>query len=188
MDNIIYNRVSLNERANHMETRKMVYMALFTTMIFVATNIRIHLPLGTGGLVHIGTLMMFAIALKYGKTYGAVSAAIGMSLFDVLMGWGAWAPGTFFVRLIAGFLVGFIAHSNKSFGSSIIKNILAIIVGGVVIVSGYYIFESIFITNFHGALLSIPGNLMQIAIGVFAIFILDSLPKLQFENYTHSSI
>jgi len=171
-----------------METRKMVYMALFITMVFVATNIRIHLPLGTGGLVHIGTLMMFAIALKYGKAYGAISAAIGMSLFDVMMGWGAWAPGTFVVRLLAGFLVGLIAHSKGSAGSSMIKNILAISVGGIVIVSGYYMFESIFITNFHGALLSIPGNLMQIAIGVFAVFILDSLPKLNFENYSHSSV
>lgn len=171
-----------------METRRIVYMALFITMVFVATNIRVHFPLGSGGLIHIGTLMMFAIALKYGKTYGAISAAIGMSMFDILMGWGAWAPGTFVVRLIAGFVVGYLAETKDGQGLSMLKNIFAISMGGVVIVSGYYLFESFFITNFGGALLSIPGNLMQIAMGVFALFILKSLPELNLEEMTESSV
>ncbi len=161
------------------DTREMVYMALFIAMVFVATNIRVHLPLGAGGLVHIGTLMMFAIALKYGKVYGAISAAIGMTIFDVVMGWGAWAPGTFVVRLIAGYLVGVLAESKDGQGKIMWKNVVAIAVGGFVIVAGYYLFESLFITNFSGALASIPGNLMQLAIGVFGLFILDSLPKLE---------
>ncbi len=161
-----------------METKNIVYMALFITMVFVATNIRLHFPLGAGGLVHIGTLMMFAIAIKYGKRYGAISAAIGMTLFDVMMGWASWAPGTFFVRLAAGFIVGYIAQSPKGQGMDFIRNLLAITLGGFIIVSGYYIFEAFFITDFYGALASIPGNLMQILIGIFALFILDSLPKL----------
>ncbi len=161
------------------ETRKMVYMAMFIAMVFVATNIRVHLPLGAGGLVHIGTLMMFAIALKYGKHYGAISAAIGMTLFDVVMGWGAWAPGTFVVRLAAGYAVGFLAESKNGQGLVMWRNVMAIAVGGLVIVSGYYVFEAIFITTFFGALASIPGNLMQIVIGCFGLFILDSLPKLE---------
>ncbi len=161
-----------------MDTRKMVYMALFVTMVFVATNIRVHLPLGTGGLVHIGTLMMFAIALKYGKHYGALSAAIGMALFDVLSGWAAWAPGTFVVRLAAGFVVGMLAQTAEGQGQSKTRNAIAIVAGGVVIVVGYYLFEALFITEFYAATLSIPGNITQFAIGVFSLFILDSLPNL----------
>ncbi len=169
------------EKTVQNRTREMVYMAMFIAIVFVATNIRVHIPLGTGGLIHIGTLVMFAIALKYGPRYGAVSAAIGMTIFDFVSGWASWAPGTFLVRLIAGFVVGYLAYSQAGQGENAKRNVIAIAAGGLVIVVGYYFFEALFITEFYGAFASIPGNLAQIAIGVFSLFILKSLPPLPSE-------
>ncbi len=158
----------------------MVRMAMMIAIVFVATNIRVHIPLGQGGLVHIGTLAMFAIALKYGPLHGALSGGIGMALFDVLSGWAAWAPATLIIRLLAGALVGYLADRGDS--PSLLKNFGAIIPGGVVIVAGYFIFETLFISHYSAALLSVPGNLTQIGIGVLSVFVMQSLPDMEEAN------
>ncbi len=123
-----------------MKTKQMILTALFIAMVTVSTYIRIHIPLGTGGLIHLGTLTMFAIALRFGPRYGAVSGGVGMALFDLFSEWAIWAPGTLVIRLLAGFIVGYIAMSAKGQGEDRLKNFLAVLAGGLVIVIGYFIF------------------------------------------------
>jgi len=166
-----------------MKTRQMVFTALFISLVFVSTFIRIKFPIGAGGLVHLGTLTSFAIALKYGKRFGALSGGIGMALFDIFSEWAVWAPGTFVVRLLSGFSIGYLAQSKKGQGKNIGKNIFALIIGSIIIVVGYYFFEAIFLTDFNAAFASIPGNLMQIAIGTFALAIVHALPDLEEGQY-----
>ena len=164
-------------------TREITMMAVFIAMVFVATNIRILIPvaLGTGGLVHLGTLVMFAIALKYGKVFGAVAGGVGMMLFDLFSEWAIWAPGTLVVRLLAGFVIGYIAYSQLGQGKSAIKNVIALLLGSVIIIVGYFIFEAVFLGVGWVAVGSIPGNVVQIVIGFFALWILPSLPDLKEE-------
>jgi len=156
-------------------------VSLFSAIVFIFTYIGIQLPAfgAFGGLTHLGTLLMFLIAIKYGKYYGALSGAIGMSLFDLLSPWSAWAIGTFFIRLIAGFVFGFIAQDKNGQGTSQIKNWIALGVGGVVIVIGYFIFVAIFLYSGFAALSSVPGNILQIVIASLGIFIHKSMPDLK---------
>ena len=162
-----------------MKTKQMVLTAVFIAMVTVSTYIRIHIPIGTGGLIHLGTLTMFTIALKFGPRYGAISGGVGMALFDLFSEWYVWAPGTLVVRLLAGFVVGYIALSSAGQGGNKIRNLLAILAGGTVIVVGYFVFESIFLGTGFAAIMSVPGNLAQIMIGLFALFILPSIPSLE---------
>jgi uncharacterized membrane protein len=162
------------------DVKKIVLSAMFVTLVFVATFINVPFPGASGGLVHLGTLVMLIIAIRYGKSYGAIAGGIGMTLFDIMGGWMAWAPGTFVVRLCMGYVVGLVAQDKKfNQGGNIYKNILAWFVGLIVMVIGYYLYEAIFLTTFSAALLSIPGNIIQFAIGFAAPFIAYSMKYIK---------
>ena len=161
--------------------KELTLSSIFIASVFVATYINIHVPIlmGQGGLVHLGTLVMFVIAVKYGKTYGALAGGIGMALFDVLSIWAIWAPGTLVVRLIAGFVMGTVALSPEGQGKSTPRNILALLAGGAIIILGYWLFEGLFLgVGLGPAVGSIPGNILQIVIASAGLFLLKSLPEL----------
>ena len=166
---------------NKLSLIQVIYASMFSAIIFVFTYIGVQVPAfgAFGGLTHMGTLVMFIISIKYGKYYGALSGAIGMTLFDLLSPWAAWAPGTFVVRIIAGYVFGLVAESKEGQGMSMTKNWLSLGLGGLVIVVGYFIFEALFLGSGLAALRSIPGNLLQLVIASAGIFIYKSMPELR---------
>lgn len=169
---------------SQIKVQHVVLTAMFSAVIFVFTYIGIQVPTfgAFGGLTHLGTLVMFLIAIKYGKYYGMASSAIGMTLFDLLSPWAAWAPGTFVIRLIAGFVFGLLAESSLGQGASMKRNVISLLVGGLVIVVGYLLFEAFVFNNFATAALSIPGNILQIVIASLGLFIFKSMPEITFDR------
>lgn len=158
--------------------QRMLVLAMFIAMVTVTTYIGVPWPLATGGYMHLGTLTALIIALAFGKKYGALAGGIGMFIFDVFSPWIVWAPGTLIVRLIMGFVVGWIANDVFKFDKSdedinwfmqIVVYIIAIVAGAVVMISGYYFYEAIFLTDFNAALFSIYGNLVQFTLGLLSI-------------------
>jgi uncharacterized membrane protein len=166
---------------NKLTLIQVIYASMFSAIIFVFTYIGVQVPAfgAFGGLTHMGTLVMFIISIKYGKYYGALSGAVGMTLFDLLSPWAAWAPGTFVVRIIAGYVFGLVAESKEGQGMSMTKNWLSLGLGGLVIVIGYLIFEALFLGSGLAALRSIPGNVLQLVIASAGIFIYKSMPELR---------
>lgn len=162
-----------------MGTQKIVLSGMFIALVTVSTFINIPYPGAAGGLMHLGTLMLFIISLKFGKTYGALAGGVGMGIFDVLGGWMAWAPVTFIVRFLMGFVVGWIAQDKNGQGKNIYKNVLAIVAGSLVFLAGYYLYEAVFLTTFEAALVSIPGNLAQIGVGLFSLLIILYIPDIK---------
>lgn len=166
---------------NKLTLIQVIYASMFSAIIFVFTYIGVQVPAfgAFGGLTHMGTLVMFIISIKYGKYYGALSGAVGMTLFDLLSPWAAWAPGTFVVRIIAGYVFGLVAESKEGQGMSMTKNWLSLGLGGLVIVIGYLLFEALFLGSGLAALRSIPGNVLQLVIASAGIFIYKSMPELR---------
>lgn len=150
-------------------TMRIVLSSMFIALVVVATFINVPFPGAVGGLVHLGTLMLLIIAMRFGKYFGAIAGGIGMTIFDVLGGWLIWAPGTFVVRLAMGFVIGVVAKDKMGQGKSIPRNILAWAAGLVIMVVGYYLYEAIFISTFYTALKSVLGNTLQFVIGLLAI-------------------
>jgi uncharacterized membrane protein len=142
----------------------MVALVLLATMFI---NIRLPISIN-GGLIHLGNVPLVATAILFGKRKGAIAGAFGMGLFDVLSGWMLWAPFTFVIRGVMGFVIGLIAERRQ--GKSLLLNLLAVFTGGAWIVAGYYITEVILYQSFISPITSIPGNLIQVvtalAIGV----------------------
>ena len=76
-------------------TFKIVMTALMMCLIMVATMfIRIPIP-GTQGYVHLGDAMIFLSVLILGWKYGALAAAFGSMLADIIGGFAMWAPWSF---------------------------------------------------------------------------------------------
>lgn len=155
-------------KGSKFKTKDMVQTALLTALVYVATAfINIKLPiLSSGGLVHLGTVMLFITAIVFGKEKGAIAGAVGMAIFDLSSGWALWAPFTFIVRGVMGYIVGTIAWSSNRTGNNAIFNIFATVLSGVWMIVGYYITEVILYHNWFSPVASIPGNLTQIAVGI----------------------
>ena len=82
-----------------------------------------------------------------------------MGLFDLLSEWAMWAPFTFVVRGIMGYIIGKIAWSNGREGNNMLVNIAGILVSGVWMIAGYYATEGILYGNWVSPVMSIPGNI-----------------------------
>ncbi len=162
------------------KTEQIVYGGLFVAIVFVSTYF-IQIPTTgiSGGLIHLGNIAMFSIAIKYGRKYGALAGGVGMALFDLFSAWFVWAPATLVVRGLMGFVIGLIAQDKKGQGANMVKNVIAIIVGSVVMLSGYFFFEAVILGVGWAALGGVPGNLVQLAIGLIALGIIPFLPEMK---------
>lgn len=161
--------------------KEIAISGLFTAMVFIATMfINIRLPISVnGGLIHFGNVILFTVAIAFGKRKGAVAGAFGMGLFDIVSGWAAWAPFTFVIRGIMGYLAGSISNSRGKDGRSFIFNLLAVIVSGIWMMAGYYIAEVILYGNWLTPATSIPGNIAQLTIGLLALFLVPILKRIK---------
>lgn len=160
------------------KTKTLVIYALFIALTLVSTMfINIRLPImGNGGLIHMGNVPLFIAALVYGRKAGAIAGAVGMGFFDILSGWGAWAPFTFIIVGTMGFLAGLI--SEKVPGKRVVVNTLAVAVALIIKIVGYYFAEVILYGNWVLPFGSIPGNLMQVIIaGIIVVPIAGRLKR-----------
>lgn len=148
-------------------TKKLTINAMCIALTFVATAfINIRLPImANGGLVHLGNVPLFLSAILFGKKTGAVAGAFGMGLFDLLSGWTAWAPFTFIIVGIMGYVVGSIAEKKTTLWYSV-----AVLAALLIKIIGYYIAEVILYQNWATPLMSIPGNIIQVVVaGVIVV-------------------
>lgn len=163
------------EKENKIDTKTMALAAIFTALTYVFTAfINVRLPItANGGLIHLGNIPLFIGAIVFGSSVGAIAGGIGMGLFDLLSGWTIWAPFTLIIVSLMGYTVGKIAgHKN-----SMRRNIIAIIVAGIIKVVGYYVAEVILYGSFAAPLTSIPGNILQISVA--AVIVIPIAPLLK---------
>lgn len=157
-----------------MKTRSLTVTAMFIALTFIFTSfVNIRLPIAAnGGLVHLGNVPLFICAILFGKKSGAISGAVGMALFDILSGWTAWAPFTFIICGLMGYVVGAITHKHTGFKF----NILALFAACAIKIVGYYIAEGFIYGNWIAPITSIPGNIVQIAVAsVIVLLVVEKL-------------
>ena len=159
--------------------KDMVITALLIALVFVATSfIKIRLPISlNGGLIHMGNSMLFTAAIIFGPRKGAAAGAFGMALFDFLSEWAAWTPFTFIIRGVMGYIIGAVAYLNNKRGHSGAYNLLGIFLGSIWMLIGYYFAEVILYGNWIQPITSIPGNVIQIAIGTVVALPLSAALK-----------
>ncbi len=159
-------------------TKFLVINALSIALVLVATmfiNVRLPLP-GSGGLIHLGNVPLFLVAIAFGRKTGAIAGAFGMGLFDLLSGWTAWAPFTFVIVGAMGYAIGSITENKIAgeWGSLFIAGIVALVLKLV----GYYFAEVVLYGNWIAPFGSFLGNTIQVGLAFFIILpIANSLKK-----------
>jgi uncharacterized membrane protein len=152
----------------NLRTFDLIITAMLIALVFVSTlTLNIRLPIAAnGGLVHLGTGMLFIASILFGPKKGALAGAIGMGLFDLVSGWTLWAPFTIVARGLQGYIVGKIAWSNGRKGGSMRFNLLAAIVSIPVMLAVYFLCERVLFGSWIIPVASIPGNLVQNVVGI----------------------
>jgi len=152
-------------------TLQIVMTALMMGIIMVATMfIRIPIP-ATRGYVHLGDSMIFMAVLILGWRSGAVAAAFGAMLADVLSGYALYAPWTFVIKALMAIVMGlFIVLLSGKKQAKIagipVPQIIGMVLGGMVMVAGYYAAERVIYCSWIIPLAEVPFNIAQFVFGV----------------------
>lgn len=165
----------------NLTTKKLVLTALLMALTFVATMfIRIPLPLG---YVNLGDVFVLLSVFILGPVYGTIAGGVGSCLAD-LLGYISYAPGTLIIKSAMA-LVAYLVYSLllKATKKDIIAEIIGGIAGAVIMAFGYFFYEILFFETAGVAIVNVPWNLLQGAVGVIlstiVIRILDSTSLLE---------
>jgi uncharacterized membrane protein len=120
----------------------------------------------TSGYFNLGETLIYIAALLLGPLVGATAGA-GATIADILVA-AQFAPGTFTIKAIEGFLVGFLNKKlNKKTRSITLSATVAIVIGGFEMVLGYFLYEQLVLGYpFALALVEVPFNIVQMLIGL----------------------
>jgi len=151
-----------------MKTKDIVITGLLIAVIYISTAfINFPLPFSPdGGLVHLGTVMLFVISVVFGGTKGAFAGSLGMSLFNLTSPWVVWAPFTFVIRFVMGYVIGYISNYKGAKGQSMGLNYLSLGIAALWFFIGSYIAGAIILGDWVIPVTHIPGNVLQIVLAM----------------------
>lgn len=153
-------------------TTTLVLTAMFVVLVYVFTLIGFTLTAFPGTYIHLGNIPLFIAAILFGRRVGMIAGGVGMALFDATSPFVAWAPFSLVVVGFMGYVIGFIAERHNRYSWYILAAVLA----AAIKVVGYYIADAIIVGNWVAPVISIPANLLQVAVGaVVALAILRPL-------------
>lgn len=143
----------------------LVLSAVFAALVATVTYFSwIPIP-ATTGYLNFGETVIYVAALAFGPFVGAFAGA-GAAISDLLVPGGAvFAPGTFIIKAMEGLVVGFLNRKLRKKLSVTLSATLSVLVGGIILVLGYFLYE-IPVIGYSAALLEIPFNTIQLIIGL----------------------
>ena len=150
------------------KVRKLVVSALMAALTYVATMV-IRIPSPMDGYVNLGDCFVLLSGWLLGPWYGGAAAGIGSMLTDLLSGYGYYAPGTCVIKGLDALVAALIF---KAMGRTSVAAIVSGVVGEIIMVVGYFGYAALLLGKGIGAAASIPGNLVQAAMGLVFGFIL----------------
>lgn len=164
-------------------TKQIVLSGLMIALVFLGTYLtRIPTPL-PGGYFNMGDAVIMVAAIVVGRTAGLAAGAIGSFIADmVAYGFLPFAPITFVVKGLEGLIIGLIASSGISGrGQGQRRMVLAVIVGAVIMVAGYFAAEAYVLSIFNkdfgiaAAVSELVPNLIQGGLSAVVGYALSTL-------------
>lgn len=116
-----------------LSTQKLVYMALFTALVYIFTRffkIPITTPMGQT-MLHLGNAFCLLGGILLGPVYGGLSAGLGSAIFDLFDPvYFTSAPITFISKFAMAFVAGMVYKNRKKL-VNVPRLILANILGQI---------------------------------------------------------
>lgn len=161
-------------------TKDIVYIGLFSAMCAAATYIKV--PFGVGAMVHLGTGVIFLVAILYGGVYAGLSGAIGSAIFDLIMGFSPYTMWSFIIKGISGLIAGVISkglwpESSVSGKNWLLRSFSGCVLAALWTLGGYIIAWWQVTGALATAIANIPGSLMTSTMGLIVAFLLS--PKIR---------
>ncbi len=172
--NIKHNKKNLS--SDVMVKRITVYALMLAIITLLTLFVSIPLPVGSGGAyLNAGDAAVYAGAYLLGGWGGALVAAVGSALADILHGSVLYAPATFLIKgamaLICGVLYARLSKRCR---------FLSAVIAGLVMPMGYFVYE-ICLFGSVVALYGLWTNAIQYLFGVvMGIIIIVSFEKVKF--------
>ena len=139
---------------------KICFCAVFAALVCVCTFISIPLPFG---YFNLGDFIILLGAWTLGPLYGAIAAATGAGLADLLMGYTLYVPATVIIKALIAICAFYVFKALKSVirkpSLDFIPRAISAIIGETVMVLGYFVYELALYGM--GAVASILGNTLQ---------------------------
>lgn len=132
--------------------------------ILIICTVFLRIPVPTFKLYfNLGEAVIYLTALLYGKTSAALIGGIGSALADIIGGYPIWAPVSFLIKGLEGYIVGLAA---ERFSPTI-----SIVFGAFVMIIGYAI--ATWIMFGIGAVpIELTGDIVQVTAGAIIGLIL----------------
>lgn len=145
---------------------KLTTTAMFSALCFVGTYvIMIPMPLG---YINVGDSFVMLAGWSMG-VWGAVGAAIGSALADIISGYVIYTPATFVIKglvAITAFLVyRALCKVLVRLKGNFLKRFVSAVVAECVMVAGYFLYEAL-LYDIGTALASAVGSLLQASLSI----------------------
>ena len=131
---------------------------------------------GPGGNVyfHLGETAMLSAAVLFGRKEGALIGAFSAAIADLLLGAALWAPFSFLIHGVKGYLAG-----RFSDGRGGMRDVAAMSAGAAVMIAGYTLLAGFL---YGAAIMPVEfvGDTLQGGVGVLTAFPLSRLVHARF--------
>ncbi len=153
-----------------MNTKEITRTAILTAIIYLSMAL-LHVNI-FGSALHLGSMMIVIVSLSFPRKEALIASSIAPTLFDLTSGYVAYAPFTFIARLLLSLIVSF--AKNKELRVQII----AAIVGGVVVIIVYFISYLVFSEGLKASLAASVPDVIQLLLAVVGVFISVPIRKI----------
>ena len=122
-------------------TRKIIYIALMTALVYVATMIAFPL---LGSKVRLANPVSLLGSLLLGPVFGGLASGLGSLIYDLQTGYGFEGIITFVSKFLMAWVCGAIAYSGGKQAEAHKRNVLACIAGAWTYVALYMLKTFVF--------------------------------------------
>lgn len=160
-------------------TKKLVLTAVMTALIFVTVAYILHIPIFTGGYVHIGDALIYLAACLLPMPYAIFAGVVGAGLVDAI-----YAP-VYIISTIIAKALAVLFFTSKQDKIICTKNVLGTVFAGIVSVITYSITDVVLYlgSDFTKIWSVILINTIQPAISlVVFVIIAFALDKMNFKQ------
>lgn len=148
----------------HSKLRILVLAAIFAAAVTVTTAYVLHIPLPTGGYIHVGDALIYLSACLLPLPWAMAAGAVGGALADLLTA-PMWALPTFFIKAVIC-----LPFTGKHERILCPRNALAVVLSGLVSPALYGLVNVAFTGTWEAFLPQFIGTLIQ-AVGSAAVFL-----------------